>query len=473
MLETSFKKKDIIKRYQELKKSGKIKIYHIFFIASFSLFLMFYFFTFFYYNFISIQLLKNIDEVYLTKKVHKDQDYVYIDDKKYDSFYEPRSYHNVYTFSDGFVRLDNINEDLTDMYWDRRTYSFSFPLNVEKRRNDTLLIDFNTSNINNEKEQLFCNDNNCFKKIADTVYLNENELFLFKDLTELDIERFDLGLVDNTFYLSILVKKDDTYKLKIYKFNDNDISFNFLIEIEILDKDNFGPSAFGGSTNDLLIVYSGFTGQIFRLKNEKELKDLSPFFITGLSSQGFYPEIEYIEKSRSFYICSSYLNRPYILKLWQDENSKEIGIVDISSHIFQNTRPRQIICQKDKTKNSDLAIIANIDNTWQAFSYFDNGFLNENEKQIVSNNINRSEEKVKAVNISSYNINSKHNLNSDYKVYIAGSDYDFKAIAFGFWWRLKNPSYNLYWKIKFEESDDKYYSPWFNNLYILNFETID
>ncbi len=474
-------KKNCLKRTKELIFNQKIKYFQFFIIFCLLVFIAYLLFLYFLpqKELVEEEILEKevISEIVSPKEeinkevdeeIEEEED-VYTDAESYSPF----SSLLIRTFGDSFTSLVNVNRELTDMHWDYQVSALLFPPLIDMQKIETCSTKACGHFIADENWQSFCRDDVCLERVELELFYNKEKLERPEELNDKNILNVSIGGLGEFWYIAYILGQEEDEEAWIYRFDGN--SFHSLIS-ESTDLDFRlkggrinGQVVFGGHPNDLLIVYGGYHGQILRLQNEETIIDLSKFFPLRLTGRGYLPIIQSSSKPRSFYICNSSPNRATLLKLWQDEKGKIIGSTNLERMAFSQMPVRRLVCLPGQD-GIDLILLLQVDNTWERWLLTDKGFDNQTSRQVTSNNINRTSSLVRAAIVKSWTINSSKEAEDTYQLYFYGDNKELSLASPGTWFKLPELTNNLYWKIVFKTSDDPYYSPWFSDFNVINYE---
>ncbi len=453
------------RKRQKVKTSQKIII---------AIFLLFTFFLVFLY----LHTEKLVETILSEEQLFQQDKIIELDtarDRVSKENYEPVSARLIRTFGDSFTGLSAINRDLSDMYWDQTVSAFLFPPRLSMKKLEDCSEEACGYYIQDENWQGFCNQDSCLEN-------NNNQLFLDNELLELPPEinqdnliTISLGGVASDWYLAFIMgENSQDSEAFIYRFDGKNyyplITNTTDLEFKITQSNRNGNISFGGTRNDLYIVYGGYYGKIIRLINEKELIDLSNFFSLRFTTNGFFPKIQTSSKSQAIYICNTKHNRVNILKLWQDRSGEVIGAVDLNRLALDGLSARRIDCLPGNDY-FDLQILVETRDSWQLWGMIDSGFNNQIIRQVISTDINSTNRNVVAAIVSSYSINSEKPWEDTFQLFFSSDGENFTPVLPGEWYRIEEVGDSLYWRVIFRnDMNNPYYSPWLNNLSVINYE---
>lgn len=456
------------------RKGGKVRTSQKIIIGVFLLFVLFLIILYFHSQKV-IESILNEEQIFQREKVEQ---FETARERISQDNYEPSSPRLIRTFGDSFTGLSAIDRDLTDMYWDSQVSAFLFPPRISMKKIRDCSESACGYHIQDENWQGFCNHENCLESHGKELFIDGEELQLPEEINQENLISISLGGVSGDWYLGFIFgENNQDQNAWIYRFDgqdfypliNNETNFDFNIREGSVN----GNLSFGGTWDDLYIVYGGYFGQIKRLKHESQLIDLSDFFSLRLTIRGFFPKIQTSPKSQAVYICNTKNNRVNILKLWQDREGQEIGAVDLRSLAISDLSPQRIDCLPGD-ENFDLKILVNTRAGWQKWGLIDNGFNNKIIRQVVSKDINSTNKKVRSALISSYLIHSEKPWDDTFQLFFSSEKEDFTPVLPGNWYEINSPGKNLYWRVIFKnDMDNPYYSPWLDNFSVINYEIFE
>ncbi len=458
-------------KFKFKRKKSKVKKSQKIIIAIFLLFIFFLVFLYFRTNII----IKNI----LSEEQLFEQDKIVelntARDRVSKENYEPASARFIRTFGDSFTGLSAINTEISDMYWDSTVSAFLFPPRLSLKKLEDCQETACGYFIQDETWQGFCNQDLCLVNSNNQLFFDNEVLDLPSEISQDNIVSISLGGISNNWYIAFIVGADNQdSEALIYRFDGENyyplITNSTDLEFKITQSKSNGNISFGGTKNDLYIVYGGYYGKIIRLINEKELIDLSRFFSLRFTTNGFFPKIQTSSKSQAIYICNTKHNRVNILKLWQDKNGQIIGAVDLNRLALDGLSARRIDCLPGN-EYFDLQILVETRDSWQLWGVIDKGFNNQIIRQVISRNINSTDKDIKSAIISSYSINSEKTWEETFQLFFSSDGENYTPVLPGNWYEIEEVSNSLYWRVIFRnDMNDPFYSPWFNSLSIINYE---
>jgi hypothetical protein len=208
------------------------------------------------------------------------------------------------------------------------------------------------------------------------LFYNGRALPLPADIKVADIAAVSIGALTRRWLIGLTLKDGQNYRGRIFYFNGQ--KFIELITPEPIKSAYFGLFGFGGEEDDFLLIYGAYRGIAYRVRGDK-LTDISKFFGIRLLGNGFKAEIikAVYRNNVNWYIYSSTLDRPRLIKLWQNQTTEIVGET-IPTDFLTGTE-KSAAFKLLKAKADEIIILSNIKNNnreadWRIFT--DRGFKN-------------------------------------------------------------------------------------------------
>jgi type II secretory pathway pseudopilin PulG len=384
------------------------------------------------------------------------------------------------SFGDSFSSLAYIASDKTDMFFDERVTSFSFPP----------VYEFNPV--------MGCENADCGIAASDLVLTDKDNSFKpdkipaeLKDNHIIFSRQDDFSSFSINSYIISEGKEERGY---VYLYDGR--KFTPLItkdtSASIITKYGRGGGTIisGGDDNDFLILYLGYEGKAFHYKNGK-LEDISDLFGLRVSDGGFSPYIIKQGKGASsvWYIVSLDSSKPRLIKLWQNNTEKIVGAHDFS-YIFNNIEGVITAVKLNSAKYELEFIVKHVAGTgpnapatilipgamsqeevetpislapFELKKFIDKGFNNSSDRSAFSINLNTAQGNITKAKITSIGISG------DYKILMANSDQGFFPVKQNEEIEFSTTGRDLFWRLDFAKGTSNEYSPWFNHINYLDY----
>ena len=404
------------------------------------------------------------------------------------------------SFGDSFSGLGYIDAEQTDLFIDYNTTAFSFPLVYELKKEEAVAAvpavkNEETDEVSNINSNLCLGSSShwdCLTVRDKTLYLNDEPLAWPAELLAEKILSVNVQVIRNQESARWLVgvvsgdKSDE--RGWVYFFNGRDltplITDTTAEKIALKHKSSGGKIYFGGSLDDLLILYSGYDGVAFYYHNG-QLSDVSKFFGLRVMSNGFPAQIIRTANTRGsvFYICSQGGAKFKLIKLWSEEPGKLVGAIDFSHLLYEEgsqtngcyldvdslSLSNELVASSSRPISIYLSFLKNA--APSLWSLADKGFDNSQDRQVTSKDLGRGRgNKIMAAILNKISLSA-----SDmFKLFLANKADNWQEVSEHKWYNFNSPTESLYWRAVFTaKPGDQDYSPWLENLDDLLYKTVD
>lgn len=235
-----------------------------------------------------------------------------------------------------------------------------------------------------------CLGGKCLEQKGKRLSFQGKALSLPKDIKASDIVGLSIGSLESRWLIGVTLKDGANYQGRVYFFDGKKYSPVILSGTsEKISSPYLGLFGFGGSESDFLIIYGAYRGQAFRLQDGKAT-DISEFFDFRVMATGFQPEVIRATNGRlvNWYIYSSSLERPRLIKLWQNQRGEISGEADYND-IFENNG-EEAIFNLLETNADEFVLVSSVykDDTETVKTFADRGFDNKMPGELIFNPIN-------------------------------------------------------------------------------------
>lgn len=235
-----------------------------------------------------------------------------------------------------------------------------------------------------------CLEGKCLEQKGKRLVFQGKALSLPKDIKAADIVGLTIGSLESRWLVGITLKDGANYQGRVYFFDGKKYSPVILSGTsEKISSPYLGLFGFGGHESDFLVIYGAYRGQAFRLQDGKTT-DISEFFDFRVMATGFQPEVIRATNGRvvNWYIYSSSLERPRLIKLWQNSRGEISGEADYND-IFENNE-ETVIFNLLETNPEEFVLVSSIykDNLESVKTFTDRGFDNKMPGELIFNPIN-------------------------------------------------------------------------------------
>jgi len=382
------------------------------------------------------------------------------------------------SISDSFSGLTNIDESLTDMYWDDSVTAFTFPpLFSLNKQSDCSEIDCGFSRDMLDMKSS-CLQSGCLqKKNSRELTFAGQDLRLPPVLQDKEILSINFFALSDRWLLGIVTGPSSAEKGWVYSFDG--LSFVPLLtdtteyQINPRYQRGGGKIFFGGDDQDFLVLYAGYDAIAYRFREDR-VEDISKYFGLRVSNGGFEAQIFKLGEGAlsTYYVCSLSENKAKIIKIWSQDTLNSLGALDFSTAFAaRGFYPSSIVCGISDVNEKKIAIAAKINGAYELWNFQDNGFDNSRSRQVTSINLKaNNREEVKAAVIADFGADSYSGC-PGYSVnaYLANEKNNFQEVTPYLWHGFSKLGQELYWRFVFNPEDNQFYSPWFDHINRLSY----
>lgn len=370
------------------------------------------------------------------------------------------------SFGDNFSGLAYIDGAKTDMYWDENVTAFSFPPLFElEKKNDCSQPGCGLAPASDATETV-CLSSGCLNWTDNKLYYKGKTLKYPPDLPTENILDVSIKGMGNFFLIGIVTGPEEEERGWVYRFDG--LSYVPVItsgsdyRIEPRFQRGGGKISFGGTAEDYLILYSGYDGRVYRVR-EGKIDDLSRFFGLRVTAGGF--EAQVFSRKGVFYVCSLTESKAKVIKVWQDKEGKAAGALDLSLPMAaQGWRPDSIRCAVNPA--GGLVIAANTGGAWGLWNFRDKGFDNAQDRTVQSGNLIRQKEiRLEAAVVADLGLEAQFG----YELFLGNDPSTMSLSAPYVWQTFPAEGSGLYWQLKFKGDKDTSYSPWLDHINRLDY----
>lgn len=235
-------------------------------------------------------------------------------------------------YFDDFPNSVYIDKQRTSLYWDETATAIFFPPVYDWREADSSLYAQGDNYFSNLALNYFagpyndrrCLGNNCLEQKGDNLYYNGQILAWPPALNSADIVAVSISALTERWLVGVTLKEGGNYRGRVYYFDGRQLT-----EIKTpapLTSLYFGVWGFGGEESDFLMIYGAYDGIAYRVRGDR-LTNISEFFAIRAMNQGFKAEVLKVGQglNTTWYVYSSTMNRPRLIKLWQNRSSEIVG----------------------------------------------------------------------------------------------------------------------------------------------------
>jgi|GEM_PF-1294618 len=225
--------------------------------------------------------------------------------------------------------LSNVDTKRTNLYFDDTSRGIFFPADYQWRKNTDSggEYDFPAPRPNNFMGPYGderCLGKDCLTQKGNDLFFNGRALTSPIELKNLDIAAVSIGSLEKRWLVGYTIKAGDVYEGRVFYFDGH--KFSPLPLSRAITSAYFGLFGFGGEETDFLVIYGAYEGAAYRVRGS-EITDLSKFFGIRVMDKGFKAEVIKAVSGGNvnWYIYSSTLERPQLMKLWQNGGREIVG----------------------------------------------------------------------------------------------------------------------------------------------------
>jgi hypothetical protein len=251
------------------------------------------------------------------------------------------------SFQENFVGPANIDSNLTTLYRDNRAIAMFFPPDysweaatgelVNLFQNNFASLRFNDFDGPYEDERCF--GANCLEQQGADLFYNGQPLARPAALKDSSIAAVSLGALTKNWLVGFTLKDGNDYRGRVFYFDG--AKFTPLALPAEISSPSFGLFGFGGEESDFLVIYGAPNAVAYRVR-DAFASDISRWFSPRVMGKGFQPEIIRIGRRSGaeqgsdivWYVYSSTLYRPQLIKLWQNSTADIVGEAVFTNLLF-------------------------------------------------------------------------------------------------------------------------------------------
>lgn len=295
------------------------------------------------------------------------------------------------SFQESFVAPANIDLTQTTLYRDNRAAAMFFPPDYSWETATDALVNLFKDNFTSLKFNNFtgsdederCLGSNCLEQKGADLFYNGEPVVRPPELSDASVVAVSLGELTKKWLVGFTIKDGSNYRGRIFYFNGK--KFTPLdLPAEIFSS-SFGLFGFGGEEADFLAIYGATNAVAYRVRGGVAA-NISRWFSPRVMGHGFKPEILRIGRGSDivWYIYSSTLNRPQLIKLWQNDTADIVG-----EAVFEKLFGDSTISVGFKlvsSQNDRIILLARLEEggaeVWRIF--IDSGFKNTQTATLVT-----------------------------------------------------------------------------------------
>lgn len=302
------------------------------------------------------------------------------------------------TFFDSFSSDVLINQDKTTVYYDKPAAAVFLTPDYEWRElspADKIVAEHQdnfpaeANNFNGPYLDRRCLGADCLEQRRNDLYYNDRRLKLPAETDNYEILAVSITSLSNRWLVGFTLKDGSAYRGMAFYFDG--YYFSPLItdatDIQITSS-YFGLIGGGGDDNDFLLIYGGYKGIAYRIR-ERQAFDISRFFEVRVMRNGFKAEVVRVDRNGDvgWYVYSSTLSRPRLIKLWENGSGKIVGQA-IFTHRLSGDYVIFKLLDSNEERNTLLAK-SSVGGSYHWHVFDDRGFDNNRENILEFKPISR------------------------------------------------------------------------------------
>lgn len=375
---------------------------------------------------------------------------------------------------DSFANNKYVDSGQTTLYYDETAAAYFFPPDYVFEEAGAGPDSGNQDILNGVSLNVFegpygdkrCLASHCLEQKGNNLFFDNQKLILPDGLADRNIAAVSIGSLTKRWLVGVTVKNENNYEGLVYNFDGN--KFSRLLTPAPIISPHFGILGFGGGENNFLIIYGAYKGIAYHFQGDK-VADVSRFFDIRVMNGGFKAEVLFtaFESNVNWYVYSSTLYHPVLIKLWQNQGTEIAGEM-VFNDLFQRYDESGVF-KLSRAESSAITLLAKLrkDNHDYWFYLSDRGFRNENGGRLVSAPIAHDGyiSLIKIVKVAQ----SRLDVDSSSAGYV-----DFSFSVDGKNWQKLENSKNIdvavpatqyfFLKAVFPKFEDKFYSPYLSEL---------
>lgn len=358
------------------------------------------------------------------------------------------------SFTDLFSGVGWINQDETTLYHDKTATAFLFPPNFDWSRVEEQEVDLDKFiEKRDDGSDKRCIDDECLLQKDKSLYFgNQSEETLEDSSHKINLPEginlgnlvnVTVGSLDSRWLVGFVEEAEEDFIGKVYYFDEG--NFNRVFDEEAPFKSEYeGKIGFGGSDNNFLVIYGGFTGSGYHVIPGEKQENISELFGIRLMNDGFHPQAIKGDDG-DWYIYSLTPGNTRLIKLFQNGTDSIRGVVNLTNliSISRAEKASFYLSEEDFTLFAKISSSGNESNYWK---FVDKGFDKSNTQVLFSSDINNNPSEVREASIESYKFSD---VGGDVSFYMSNNQRDWFEVDIGQTIEFPDKKGNhLIWKVE-------------------------
>ena len=301
------------------------------------------------------------------------------------------------SYFDDFPNSVYIDKKNSSLYHDETATAIFFPpvYDWQEANNSVFLsgsnsalanyfADQNLNNFDGPRIDKRCLGRDCLEQNNNDLSFNGRKINLPTSINKGDIVAISISALSKHWLVGLTLNQGGEYRGSVFYFDGN--KFTEIATPSPVKSKYFGLWGFGGEESDFLMIYGAYDGIAYRVRGDN-LTDISKFFAIRAMNNGFKAEVIRTVHSGdiNWYVYSSTLNHPWLIKLWQNRTPEIVGEV-FFSNLFSGDTKSAVFKFLDTNESSInlLAEIKNKEGNVVGKIFRDHGFNNNAKATLVT-----------------------------------------------------------------------------------------
>ncbi|MFA5184054.1 MAG: hypothetical protein WC456_00845 [Patescibacteria group bacterium] len=333
------------------------------------------------------------------------------------------------------------------------------------------LSEFKLNPIDGSFSDRRCLGDNCLEQEGPALSYNGEPLALPAGVKEADIAVVSIAALKKIWLIGFTLQDGENYRGRAFSFDGRTMA-EIILPAPVTSRYR-GIFGFGGEDNDFLVLYSADQGTAYRIKTGQftEAINISRFFNIRGQSASFKAEAIKVASGREvdWYIFSSTLSRPRLLKLWQNRTTEIVGAISFEN--FPGSQGTSAVFKKLSFGSGEIRLAALVRDgsgrdDWQIFA--DRGFKNNSSASLLTVPLGSLAEggQFRIVSIAHSALEVDASGRAAVK-WLFSSDHDnWRAVPLGRNLEFEIPLTGSYFfRLDFSAASDKFFSPFIGAIF--------
>ncbi|MFA5154973.1 MAG: hypothetical protein WC453_00915 [Patescibacteria group bacterium] len=335
---------------------------------------------------------------------------------------------------------------------------------VQKSLQDAAANDFNGPYADRR-----CLGNDCLEQKDWELFYNDRYLDL--PLSSSSLTAVSIAGLQKIWLVGLTFRAGEGYRGRAFRFDGRE--FTEIVTPSPITSLYPGLFGFGGEDDDFLVLYSADQGTAYRIRGGRftEAINISRFFNIRGPLAAFKAEaIKVVNGSDTvWYIYSSTLSRPRLLKLWQNRTAEIVGSLSFDN--FPGSRAKAALFRKLDVSTGQIRLAALVRDyrggeDWQIFS--DRGFKNTKPVSLATPALGKLSggAAYRIISIANSALDIDPPSQDKVKWLFSTDNKNWRTVPLGRNLEFKTATANSYFfRLDFPASGDKFFSPFISAIF--------